>query len=73
MAKATAVSLMRLEKPYSLSYQERTRTKFPSMTFVWSRAKMDECGSWLKSIETFGSAVTPRMPLSLPLAADLIA
>ena len=31
---ATAVSLMRLEKPHSLSYQERTRTSVPSMTLV---------------------------------------
>lgn len=31
---ATAVSDMRLEKPHSLSYQERTDTKVPSMTLV---------------------------------------
>ncbi|TAV12651.1 hypothetical protein ELH75_20135 [Rhizobium leguminosarum] len=34
LAKATAVSDMRLEKPHSLSYQDRTRTKLPSMTLV---------------------------------------
>ena len=54
---ATAVSAMRFEKPHSLSYQARMRTKVPSMTLVWSRWKVDECGSWLKSIETFGWSV----------------
>ncbi len=34
LAKATAVSDMRLEKPHSFSYQDRTRTKLPTMTFV---------------------------------------
>ena len=33
-AIATAVSAMRFEKPHSLSYQESTRTKLPSMTLV---------------------------------------
>ena len=53
-AIATAVSAMRFEKPHSLSYQDITRTSVPSMTLVWSMWKVDECGSWLKSIETFG-------------------
>ncbi len=57
LAKATDVSSMRLEKPHSLSYQVRIRTKFPSMTFVWSSAKIEECGSWLKSRETSGPSV----------------
>ena len=48
---------MRFEKPHSLSYQDSTRTKFPSITLVWSSAKVDDAGSWLKSIETFGSSV----------------
>ena len=56
-ASATAVSDMRFEKPHSLSYQDRMRTKVPSMTLVWSRWKIDERGSWLKSIETFGLSV----------------
>ena len=30
----TAVSLMRLEKPHSLSYQDTTRQKVPSTTWV---------------------------------------
>ena len=33
-AIATAVSAMRFEKPHSLSYQESTRTKLPSITLV---------------------------------------
>jgi|GEM_PF-3471892 len=56
-AISTAVSSIRLEKPHSLSYQVRIRTKLPSITLVWSRWKIDECGSWLKSIETFGTSV----------------
>ena len=54
---ATAVSAMRLEKPHSLSYQDITRTSVPFCTLVWSMWKVDECGSWLKSIETLGAVV----------------
>ncbi len=54
---ATAVSTMRLEKPHSLSYQDITRTSVPSMTLVWSMWKIDERGSWLKSMETLGWSV----------------
>ena len=54
---ATAVSAMRLEKPHSLSYQDITRTSVPSMTLVWSMWKIEERGSWLKSIETLGWSV----------------
>ena len=56
-AIATAVSDMRFEKPHSLSYQDRIDTKVPSITLVWSMWKIEECGSWLKSIETFLSSV----------------
>jgi len=49
---ATAVSPMRLENPHSLSYHDRIDTKLPSITLVWSIWKIDERGSWLKSIET---------------------
>src|SRR6478609_6381083 len=70
---ATAVSAMRLEKPHSLSYQESTRTSVPFCTLVWSKAKVDECGSWLKSIETFGWMVVPSTPFSGPAAAFLMA
>ena len=59
---ATAVSAMRLEKPHSLSYQATTRTKVPSITLVWSTAKVAECGSWLRSEETSGSFVQVTMP-----------
>ena len=54
---ATAVSDMRLEKPHSLSYHDITRTKVPSITLVWSMWKIEECGSWLKSIDTLGASV----------------
>src|SRR5664279_3295097 len=54
---ATAVSAMRLEKPHSLSYHDITRTSVPSITLVWSMWKIDECGSWLKSMETLGASV----------------
>ena len=54
---ATAVSAMRFEKPHSLSYQDITRTSVPFCTLVWSMWNVEECGSWLKSIETFGAVV----------------
>ena len=54
---ATAVSDMRFEKPHSLSYHAITRTSVPFCTLVWSMWKVAECGSWLKSIETFGAVV----------------
>src|SRR6185437_6594026 len=70
---ATAVSAMRLEKPHSLSYQLITLTKAPSITLVWSSAKDDDAGLWLKSLDTSGASTTSRMPLSAPAAAALIA
>jgi hypothetical protein len=54
---ATAVSIIRLEKPHSLSYHDITRTSVPSITLVWSMANTDECASWLKSLETLGASV----------------
>jgi len=54
---ATAVSLMRFEKPHSLSYHVRIRTIVPSRTLVWSRWKIDDRGSWLKSMLTIGRSV----------------
>ncbi len=54
---ATAVSAMRLEKPHSLSYQVRMRHIVPSITLVWSMWNTEECGSWLKSVETSFSSV----------------
>jgi uncharacterized protein len=55
-----ATSAMRHEKPHSrrkapLSYHASTRTVRLPTTLVWSGAKIDECGVWLKSIETLGS------------------
>jgi hypothetical protein len=57
LPKATAVSAMRLEKPHSLSYQDITRQKVPSITLVWSMWKIEERESWLKSDDTFLSSV----------------
>src|SRR5437763_918847 len=53
-AIVAAVSSMRLEKPHSLSYQDSTRTKEPSTTWVWPRSKIELAGLWLKSEETSG-------------------
>src|SRR5215510_2489895 len=64
---------MRQEKPHSLSYQLMTRTSVPSRTLVWSMWKVDEWLSWLKSIDTLGWSVQPRMPLSWLAAASLTA
>src|SRR4051794_11876971 len=55
LAISTATSLMRFEKPHSLSYQESTRTKTPSITWVWVKSKVELAGLWLKSMETSGS------------------
>ena len=54
--KATVASSMRLLKPHSLSYQLETLTRRPA-TFVSVASKMLERGSWLKSLETRGSAL----------------
>src|SRR5215469_10693035 len=70
---ATAVSAMRLEKPHSLSYQLITDTKVPSITLVWSSAKLDDAGLWLKSLETSGASTMSRTPFSAPAAAAFIA
>ena len=41
---AAAVSHMRLAKPHSLSYQDRTRTSLPPTTWVWVRSKVELAG-----------------------------
>src|SRR5688572_19612238 len=64
---------MRFEKPHSLSYQERIEAKLPSITFVWSIWNVDECGSWLKSMLTFGWLVYASTFFIGPSAAALIA
>src|SRR5258705_13833960 len=66
---ATAVALIRVEKPHSLSYQESTRPSPPSTSWVCGRATVEDAATWLKSIETSGSLVTARMPFSGPLGA----
>ena len=58
----TATSLIRLEKPHSLSYHASTRTKRPSITWVWVASKIELRGSWLKSMETSGAWLTPSTP-----------
>src|SRR6185312_9080457 len=59
---SAAASTMRLEKPHSLSYQDMTRQKRLSITWVCVRSKVELCESWLKSLETTSSLVTARMP-----------
>lgn len=53
---ATVVSSIRLLKPHSLSYQLDTFTRRPD-TFVSVESKIDERGSWLKSLETSGAVL----------------
>ena len=50
-------SMMRLEYPHSLSYQETTFTSVPSMTLVSCPSTIDEWGSFWMSVETIGSSV----------------
>src|SRR6202012_605789 len=65
LASATAVSSMRFEKPHSLSYQLDTFTRRPD-TLVSVASNVDEAGLWLKSIDTSGALLYPRMPFSAP-------
>ena len=51
---ARPVSIIRLEKPHSLSYQLTTRTRPSEVTAVCGAAKIEERLSWLKSMETSG-------------------
>src|SRR5271168_3749097 len=60
--KCAATSTMRFEKPHSLSYQDRTRTNVLSSTWVCVTSKVELCGSWLKSTDTVGALLMPRMP-----------
>src|SRR5580704_5929774 len=71
--KWAATSTMRLEKPHSLSYHDRTRTKRLSSTWVWVTSKVELCGSWLKSHDTVGALLMPMMPRQrFDLAASCI-
>lgn len=56
LPSATAVSLMRLEKPHSLSYQASTLSSLP-LDLVWLASKIDDSGLWLKSLETSGKVL----------------
>ena len=51
-----ATSLMRQEKPHSLSYQEATRASLPPSTLVALRSTVELWLSWLKSTETSGAS-----------------
>src|SRR5579872_1969862 len=42
--QATVVSIIRLEKPHSLSYQAHAFTRLPSITLVRVASKIEECG-----------------------------
>ena len=48
-----------------------TRTSVPSITLVWSMWKIEECGSWLKSIETLGCVGVAEDALELLLGGAL--
>src|SRR3569833_1726948 len=61
--QATTVSIIRFEKPHSLSYHEQAFTRVPSMTFFRVASKIDECSSLLKSTDTSGSLVYARKPM----------
>ena len=71
-AICSAVSLMRVAKPHSLSYQLNTRASLPSMTWVWGRATVEDAAVWLMSMDTTGSLVIARIPLSGPDEAALV-
>src|SRR6516225_9986482 len=66
---ASVVSIMRLEKPHSLSYQAHTLTSVPSITLVRVASNTEECASWLKSIDTSGASLYASMPFIGPAAA----
>jgi hypothetical protein len=53
---ATVASSIRLLKPHSLSYHDETLTRRPE-TLVSVASKIDERGSWLKSIDTSGAVL----------------
>ena len=61
-SKWAATSTMRFEKPHSLSYQDSTRTKVLSSTWVWVTSKVELCESWLKSTDTVAALLIPTMP-----------
>src|SRR5690606_23502288 len=64
-----ARSSMRLLKPHSLSYQDRTFTRRPSMTSVRARSTDELCGLPIMSLETTGSSTASSTPFMGPRAA----
>src|SRR5262249_59376997 len=60
-----------LEYPHSLSYQDSTLTKSPSITFVYAESTIDECGLPLKSTDTSSAVMYSRRPFIGPSAASL--
>lgn len=59
--------------PHSLSYHERSFIILSPIAIVWRGAKIEECVSPTKSIETRSSGSYPRIPLRLVSAASFIA
>src|ERR1700690_166642 len=72
-ATSWARSIMRFEKPHSLSYQLKTLAKRSPTTCVSVASKIDECGSPMKSLETSGSSQKRKIFFIGPLAAARIA
>src|SRR3990170_2239445 len=62
-------SLILVEYPHSLSYHAITLTILLSRTLVMLPSTIEECGFPLKSMDTRGSSVYSKIPLSLPSAA----
>ena len=52
--KSSIVSIILLEKPHSLSYQDNTLQNFWLITWVWVKSKIELLELWLKSIDTNG-------------------
>lgn len=67
-ATITANSTVLIEYPHSLSYQDKTLIMLPSTTWVERESTIEERGLPLKSIETNGRSLTPKIPLSSPSA-----
>src|SRR5690606_18051869 len=72
-AMTPAVSIMRFEKPHSLSYHETTRASLPSSTAVSRLSTVELAGWWLKSLLTSGWSVYSSTPFIGPSAAALSA
>jgi hypothetical protein len=73
LPRRRSASTIRLEKPHSLSYQEKTFTTRSPETMVNGASKIEECGLPMMSHETMGSSLYWRMPFKGPSAASRIA